>query len=262
MNILTFDILNPFKEIAHFCTTREGGVSMGNFSSFNISPFSGDSAENFEQNLHILSLQTEIPTDSFIFPFQTHDDKTLIIDSKFLKFNREEKANALKGIDALITAEPDICIGVTTADCVPLLLFDCKQKVIAAVHAGWRGTCARLIQKTLSEMQENFGTNPQDAFVLIGPSISSDVYEVGRELLTNFAQAHFPVNDIFTERNEKLYLDLWEANRFLLLESGVPASQIGISGICTYTAHDKFFSARRLGIKSGRMYSGIVLKKS
>ena len=125
-----------------------------------------------------------------------------------------------------------------------------------------RGTCARLIQKTLSKMQENFGTNPQDAFVLIGPSISSDVYEVGRELLTNFAQAHFPVNDIFTERNEKLYLDLWEANRFLLLESGVPASQIGISGICTYTAHDKFFSARRLGIKSGRMYSGIVLKKS
>lgn len=262
MHTLTFDILNPFKEIAHFCTTREGGVSMGNFSSFNISPFSGDSAENFEQNLHILSLQTEISTDSFIFPFQTHDDKTLIIDSKFLKFNHEEKTNALKGIDALITAEPDICIGVTTADCVPLLLFDCKQKVIAAVHAGWRGTCARLIQKTLSEMQENFGTNPQDAFVLIGPSISSDVYEVGHELMTKFAEAHFPVNDIFTERNEKLYLDLWEANRFLLLESGVPASQIGISGICTYTAHDKFFSARRLGIKSGRMYSGIVLKKS
>ena len=176
---------------------------MGNFSSFNISPFSGDSAENFEQNLNILSLQTEIPTDSFIFPFQTHDDKTLIIDSKFLLLDSEEKAEALKGIDALITAEPDICIGVTTADCVPLLLFDCKQKVIAAVHAGWRGTCARLIQKTLSVMQQNFGTNPQDAFVLIGPSISSDVYEVGRELMTIFAEAQFPVNDIFTERNEK-----------------------------------------------------------
>ena len=83
MNILTFDILNPFKEIAHFCTTREGGVSMGNFLSFNISPFSGDSAENFEQNLNILSLQTEIPTDSFIFPFQTHDDKTLISTVNF-----------------------------------------------------------------------------------------------------------------------------------------------------------------------------------
>jgi len=68
MHTLTFDILNPFKEIAHFCTTREGGVSMGNFSSFNISPFSGDSAENFDQNLLILSQQTEIQTDNFVFP--------------------------------------------------------------------------------------------------------------------------------------------------------------------------------------------------
>lgn len=108
-------------------------------------------------------------------------------------------------------------------------------------------------------MQQNFGTNPTEVFVLIGPSISSEVYEVGPELLTNFAHAGFPENRIFTKRSEKLYLDLWEANRFLLLESGVPDLQIGISGICTYSTHDKFFSARRLGIKSGRMYSGIVL---
>ena len=69
--ILTFDILNSFKEIAHFCTTRDGGVSMGSFSSFNVSPFSGDSTENFNRNLQILSQKTEIPTDSFIFPLQT-----------------------------------------------------------------------------------------------------------------------------------------------------------------------------------------------
>lgn len=259
--ILTFDILNSFKEIAHFCTTRDGGVSMGSFSSFNVSPFSGDSTENFNRNLQILSQKTEIPTDSFIFPLQTHADKTLIIDSEFLMLGSEEKANALKGIDALITAEQNICIGVTTADCVPLLLFDHKQKVIAAVHAGWRGTCARLVQKTLNEMQLNFGTNPMDVFVLIGPSISSEVYEVGRELTKNFAEAGFPVNKIFTERADKLFLDLWEANRFLLLESGIPDAQIGISGICSFSSHENFFSARRLGIKSGRMYSGIVLKK-
>ena len=159
---------------------------MGNFSSFNISPFSGDSAENFDQNLQILSRQTEIPTDNFIFPFQTHDDKIQLIDSKFLLLGSEEKAEALKGIDALITAEPDICIGVTTADCVPLLLFDCKQKVIAAVHAGWRGTIKQITAKAIQKMQEEFGTRPENCFAYVGTCIDEKNFEVGIEVADEF----------------------------------------------------------------------------
>lgn len=257
---ITFDILNSFKEIAHFCTTRQGGVSDGNFSFFNMSPYSGDSNDNFKRNLEILSQESNIEAKNFIFPFQTHHDKTLVIDNIFLQLSDNEKANALNGIDAVITNQKGICIGVTTADCVPMLIFDSKQKAIAAVHAGWRGTQARIVQKTLAIMHEKFGTAPHDIFVLIGPSISPEVYEVGHELISTFVQADFPINDIFAERNEKLFLDLWEANRYLLIESGVPATQIHISGICTYTKHTNFFSARRLGIKSGRMYSGIALK--
>ncbi|MBN2766875.1 MAG: peptidoglycan editing factor PgeF [Paludibacteraceae bacterium] len=258
--IVTFDILKPFSEIAHFCTTRQGGVSEGNFSSFNISPFSGDSADNFCSNLQILSHKTGISTNKFVFPFQTHEDKILTIDSHFQHKSLHDKQQALKGIDAIITREKGICIGVTTADCVPILIFDRKQKVIAAVHAGWRGTCARLVEKTIKEMQKTCGTNTKDIFALIGPSISPVVYEVGPELQTLFREADFPVEKIFSEKNEKFLLDLWEANRYLLTENAVPISQIEVSGICTYTEHNNFFSARRLGIKSGRMYSGIALK--
>ncbi len=256
----TFDIFKPFNEIAHFCTTRNGGVSKGNFSSFNITPYSGDDNDNYLQNLQILSAETNIPTENFIFPCQTHEDNVLIIDKDFLHKNIEQKFQALQAIDALITSEKGYCIGVTTADCVPVLLFDAKEKIVAAVHAGWRGTQARLVQKTIAEMHKHFGSLPQNIFALIGPSISAQVYEVGPELIALFEQTGFDIHSIFEERNGKLFLDLWEANRQMLVDSGVSATQIQISGICSYTQYQNFFSARRLGINSGRMYSGIMLR--
>lgn len=258
--LLTFEIFNSFGEIVHFCTSRQAGVSEGNFSSFNLSALSGDKPENFHQNLRILSEETEISIENFIFPFQTHEDMILVIDEDFKGLTHKEKTAALHGVDALITKEKGICIGITTADCVPVLMFDRKRKVIAAVHAGWRGTCARLLQKTIAKMHETYESNPKDIFALIGPSISAEVYQVGHELINAFSLAGFEFNTIFTERSGKLFLDLWEANRQMLVDSGVSATQIQISGICSYTQYQNFFSARRLGINSGRMYSGIMLR--
>ncbi len=258
--LLTFDVFGSFSEIIHFCTTRHGGVSTGNFASFNLSPFVGDRAENFQNNLHILSKQTGISAENFIFPYQTHSEKILIIDSDFLNDSADIKKDKLQGVDAVITNAKNICIGVTTADCVPILLFDRNKKVIAAVHAGWRGTQALLVKKVISCMNKKFSSNSQNIYALIGPSISAEVYEVGSELITLFEKADFDVNSIFSKRNGKLFLNLWEANRQLLIECGVPSSQIQISGICTYIQHQNFFSARSLGIDSGRMFNGIILK--
>ena len=109
-------------------------------------------------------------------------------------------------------------------------------------------------------MQEQFGCQPQHINVVIGPSISGTVYNVGNELIDNFSSAGFPVAEIFNTNNELIYLDLWRANQWLLESMGVPADHIQISEICTYTQHEKFFSARRLGLKSGRMLSAIMLK--
>jgi len=258
--MINYPVLSQFPELLHFCTTRHGGVSSGDYSAFNISPYSGDSAENQQHNLRILAKELKLLPQQIVFPYQTHSDKIRIITDDFLHFSPAQKTEYLNGIDALITNVPTICVGVTTADCVPILIYDAVNKAIAVAHAGWRGTCARIVQKTLQLMHDVFGTKPNDVYTSIGVSISPDVYEVGGELIVTFENANFPVNEIFIRRDDKLYLDLWNANKWLLLQSGVPESQIEIAGICSFKQSDNFFSARKFGLKSGRMLSGIMLK--
>jgi YfiH family protein len=166
----------------------------------------------------------------------------------------------LEGVDALITNLSQVCIGVTTADCVPVLLFDKVNNVIAAVHAGWRGTCSRIVEKTIQLMITIFGTEPNNVFASIGVSISPEVYNVGHELIEEFEKAKFPVKEIFNSSENQLFLDLWKANKWLLMQTGVPENQIEIAGICSFTNSNDYFSARKLCIKSGRMLSGIMLK--
>jgi YfiH family protein len=258
MELITFDLLNKFSKIAHFCTTRQGGVSVGNYASMNMSPFSGDNVEHQSENLNLL--KKKLNSTDLIIPFQTHGTEIGIINEDFIQKNFAERADLLNGVDALITKEPNVCIGVTTADCVPLIFYDPQLEVIAVAHAGWRGTCGRIAEKVVKRMQEEFGSHPQHINVVIGPSISGTVYNVGNELIDNFSSAGFPVAEIFNTNNELIYLDLWKANQWLLESMGVPADHIQISEICTYTQHEKFFSARRLGLKSGRMLSAIMLK--
>ena len=260
--MITYHLFDKQNEIAHFCTSLEGGVSVGNYASFNLSPFSGDNPIHFEINLQLLADKLGIIPDKIIIPFQTHETEIRHIDRKFLNLPAAEKKEHLSGIDALITNCPNVCIGITTADCVPLLFFDPVQKVIAAAHAGWRGTCGRIAEKTVLAMISLYNCLPENILVTIGPSISAQVYNVGKELIENFKSARFEASEIFETRNEVIFLDLWKANRSSLLSAGIQPHHIETSGICTFTEHEKFFSARRLGIKSGRMLSGIMLKKT
>jgi YfiH family protein len=256
----TYNSLIKYTEIAHFCTDRNGGASMGNYASFNMSPFSGDDPVNVTRNRLTLCVQLGIGFEKLIIPFQTHGTEIIEIDNSFLKLPERKKTQLLYGIDGLITRLPGVCIGITTADCVPLIFFDPQKQVIAVAHAGWRGTCARIGKKTILSMVEKFGCNPANILVVIGPSISPKVYEVGKEVVDKFEQSGFDNSVLVTIRNQSFYLDLWMANRLTLEEAGVLPENIETSGICTFTEHERFFSARRLGIKSGRILSGIMLK--
>jgi hypothetical protein len=258
--MISYRILEKYLDIVQFCTTREGGASQSKFSSLNLSPFSGDNPVHFHQNKQILCEKFGINPDKLIIPFQTHGTEIREINETFFQLSNEHKSEFLNGIDALITNLKSVCIGVTTADCVPLQFYDPIKKVIAVAHAGWRGTCGRIAEKAVIKMTENFGCDPTDILVTIGPSISVSVYEVGKELIENFENAGFDSSEIFEYHDNKIYLDLWQANRISLENSGILPENIEISGICTYTEHEKFFSARRLGIKSGRMLTGIMLK--
>ncbi len=235
-----------------FSTTRKGGVSTGNYSSFNISYYCNDRLKNVQENRNRLSLLLDIPSERIIVPRQVHLTAVQAVTS-------HTKNTDLEDIDAVITNERQLCIGISTADCVPILLYDTTKQAIGAVHAGWRGTVGKIVCKTIQKMQEHYNSFPQDLKAIIGPSISKEAFEVGDEVYDAFATAGFTMSEI-AERREKWHIDLWAANFKLLVATGVKMENISVANICTYNHYDTFFSARRLGINSGRIYTGILLK--
>ena len=244
--------------VSAFSTSRTSGYSKGVYAAFNISPYTGDEPQNIARNKAALVEILQISPENLIFPYQTHDDKVLLIDNDFLLLPSNNKTALLHGIDALICNVKHICIGVNTADCVPILLFDTQNNVSAAIHAGWRGVVKNIVSKTIAKMTSEFGTKPQELHAAIGPCISGKVYEVGAELLTEFENAGFDNSQIFLEN--PLRVDLVRATEIQLTNAGLANANIYKSNICTYTQSEHYFSARKLGIKSGRCFSGIVMR--
>jgi YfiH family protein len=178
----------------------------------------------------ILSLKKE---DIFL-PIQKHTDKVLI-----LKDNLKPKI-----ADAVITQQKDILIGVQTADCVPILLFDRKRSIVGAVHAGWRGTAVQIVKKTVKSMSEFFNSSPEDIIVAIGPSIRWRCYEVGYEVKDAICKATGEGTYYWKKNEKKYYLDLTSANMLQISSLGIPEKNIWISNECTYCNPDKYYSYR------------------
>ena len=249
--MLEYGIMKPYFNISCFSTTRHGGCGEGAYATFNCTYYCGDYPESVKANLEILAASLPKRPQFFVIPRQTHTTNVRVIKDI-------PTQEALQDVDAVVTHLKDFCLCVSTADCVPVLLYDASKEVIAAVHAGWRGTVGRIVEKTLEVMKTEYGTEGKDVIACIGPSISLESFEVGDEVYVAFVGAGFEMNRI-ARRYEKWHLDLWEANRLQLLAHGVLPEHIEVAGICTYQNHEDFFSARRLGIKSGRILSGIML---
>lgn len=198
---------------------------------------------------------------SVVQAHQVHGDKIAYANNSSL--TRED----LEGIDALITDVPGVAVGARTADCIPVLLYDRVHRAVAAVHAGWRGTVLGISTKVLREMNSRFGTNPADVRAVIGPGIGPDSFQVGEEVVEAFRKAGFPMESIHSFRGPRIpdtmqgghHIDLWMANRWLLTESGLMETNIQTVGLCTYTLNDRFYSARREGIRCPRIITAIRL---
>ncbi|NDV65432.1 peptidoglycan editing factor PgeF [Bacteroides sp. 224] len=260
--MLGYEMLSMYPNISHFVTTRNGGSGTGNYTSFNCSPYCGDEAEVVKHNQELLRQGLSQPDAQLIIPRQTHGADIGVIDEVFLNSSEEEQRKLLDSKDAVVTNQKGCCVCVSTADCVPLLLYDQKQQVVAAVHAGWRSTVSCIVAKTLKLMQEVYKTKGEDVVVTIGPSISLISFEVGEEVYKAFDVVGFDMNRISYRDQDsgKPHINLQEANRMQLIDFGIPQSQIELANICTYINHEDFFSARRLGIDSGRMLSGIMIR--
>ena len=252
---------NLHTQVTAFSTTRNGGVSKGDYASMNCTPYTGDDIEAVQRNQQLLCTALHIEKEQLIIPYQTHSVNALVIDKEFLQQNAEKRNEQLQNIDALITQEKGVCLCVSTADCTPILLYDRKQQVIAAIHAGWRGSVNYIVRETLEQMNRLYNTQGEDIFAAIGPCIGFDAFEVGDEVYDAFKQNDFPMEYIsgWKPETHKWHIDLQMANSVQLIDFGVPTEQIDICDICTFTHYDKFFSARRLGIKSGRILSGIFM---
>jgi YfiH family protein len=145
-----------------------------------------------------------------------------------------------------------------------VILFDRRNGAIAAIHAGWKGTVERITEKTVVEMERQFGSSPGDMLAGIGPAISASHYEVGHEVADRFREQGFDLSDaaLFPRKNpaSKYHVDLKEINRRELIRLGVPENRIEKSTLCTFEREDLFFSARRQTVHSGRMLTGIMMR--
>ena len=237
--------------VTAFSTTRQGGCSTGNYAAFNINGYCGDDEVHIAANKVALCGLLGIDSNRLVMPHQVHDCVVRRID--------EPQQGVIEGVDAVMTDVPQLCIGVSTADCIPVLLYDSTHRAVSAVHAGWRGTVLRIVQKAVEAMHNAYGTAPADLQAVIGPGISLDSFEVGDEVYDQFLSAGFDMQPI-SRRDAKWHIDLPMCNRLQLMEAGIPSNNIQMTNICTYQQYDRYFSARRLGIQSGRIYTGILIK--
>ncbi len=203
-----------------------------------------------------------IDDSRLVIPHQTHTDRILEIKEEFFDRTGDERKEMLEGIDAVYTRVPGVCIGVSTADCIPILLFDPVEKVAAAVHAGWRGTVRRIVKKTIKEMEEAYGVNPESIRAVIAPGISMASFEVGDEVYQEFCDAGFDMSDI-ARKYQKWHINLKECNRQQLMECGVKLWNIYVESLCTCEHTDILFSARveqKEGEKCGRNFNAVMIK--
>lgn len=264
-NLLLFNLFANEEGIAHFSSTRQGGVSKGAYASLNTGNFSDDSPLNIHENRKIIARMFYKSMDDFVIPHQTHGTNVLTINQDFLSLDHASAIETLYGVDAVITDEEGIFLCVTTADCVPVLLYDKKQGVVAAIHAGWKGTVGRIVEKCIQAMRRDYGSLPKDILTGIGPAISQSRYEVGDEVVGQFVSNGFDLSDdMVCYRNKattKCHINLKEVNRRELIRLGVPEAQIEVCDLCTYENQEYFFSARRQSIHSGRMLTGIAKER-
>ena len=259
--------------VTAFTTTRHGGYSQGEYGEMNVNPWVGDDPEAVRKNQQLLCNELGLPDNShLVIPHQVHGTELLHISSDILSLSPKERTQRLDGIDGVTTDIRGIAIGVSTADCVPILLYDKEHHAASAVHAGWRGCVGRIILKAIRTMEELYGSQANQIKALIGPCIMKQSYQVKADVMEQFRKTGYDVRD-FSSPTTATYpqavakkpeatswnLDLVQFCNIELVNAGISQGNILKAQKNTYEQPDNLFSARRQGIASGRLFTGIIL---
>jgi YfiH family protein len=247
MDFYKFKCFEKYSYLIHAVTNR----SMNFPYDFSMALHTGENKNKIIGNRKIIA--SHLKSDEnlhFIVANQTHSDHIKIITKKEAK-GWESLEDAVEDCDALITNVKGIVLTILTADCVPVLLYDNEKKVVAAVHAGWKGTKANIVAKTVLKMKEIYACNPENIVAAVAPSIGSCCYEVGEDVAKYF----FDILKGVTKREDKYMLDLPYINKYQLLESGLKEEHIEMSNVCTACDFERYFSYRKEKGCSGRFMS-------
>lgn len=261
--------------LRHGFSTRFGGVSTVYATSrsevpgqpdldLNLGWTKDDDAANvIENRSRLVAAATGTSATPLISLRQIHSAETLVVpDAVSVAGFVDEEGRAKREADGLITAAPGLLLGVQAADCVPVLVADTRNRVVAAFHAGWRGTAARIVEQGIARLAAEFGSSPGDLIAAVGPSIGVCCYTIGEEVRAAFTTGFSYGEALFrADSGKRLRLDLWEANRRQLLDSGIAAEKISVVGECTGCAglpdRRRYFSHRCEAGFTGRMMNVI-----
>lgn len=261
LKYIAFQNLENTNMVKHCITTRLGGVSTGVYAELNMSFTRGEEKEKVLQNYDIVCDALDFDKNSFVLCHQTHTTNIRVVTENDRGMG-VTKQSVIKDTDGLITNISGIQLTVFSADCTPILLLDPVNKAVGAIHAGWRGTVNSIAQKAIEKMTENYGTNSKDIIAGIGPSIGQCCFQVDEPVVKEFRQKLYFANDVIINDTvpERYKIDLWETNKRILINCGVPEKNIELSNICTMCHTDLFYSHRVMGNERGNMAGIIALK--
>lgn len=259
---LTYPALEELSGFVHAFSTRLGGISEGIYSSMNLSFTRGDDENSVMENYRRLAEAVGFSVENIVTSDQTHTANVRVI-TEADRGNGITKPRPYTDVDGMITNVPGLVLATFYADCVPLYFIDPVRKAIGLSHSGWRGTAAHIGAVTVRKMQEEYGSLPEDIYGAIGPSICQECYEVSEDVILEF-QKTFPEQswrDLFYRKeNGKYQLNLWEANRQIMLEAGLIEEHISLPGLCTCCNPEFLFSHRASRGKRGNLgaFLGII----
>lgn len=263
--VLYFPALEQGGAVKHFYTTRFGGVSEGYLSSLNFGFNRGDDPAHVMENYRRVAKAFGTDIGHLVLSHQTHGTIVRRAEPEDAGVGLTQSMEGHPGwesVDGLVTNVPGLVLGIFTADCVPVLFADPVHRAVGACHSGWRGTVGRICARTVQKMEQEFGTDPGDLVVDIGPSICQEHYEVSEEVADCFRR-EFPGHEGeilgYAGNPGHQQLDLWEACRITLMDAGVPAEQISVTDICTACNPDLLFSHRASHGKRGNIGAFIEL---
>ena len=257
---LSFGLLEACDFVKQGFSTRMGGVSEGDCASMNLGFSRGDERERVMENYRRMAAALDMPMERMVLSKQTHTTNVRVVTEADAG-NGIVRPLPYTDVDGLVTNVENLPLVTFYADCVPLYFVDPVNRAIGLSHSGWRGTVNRMGLHTLNRMAEEYGTKPDQVLACVGPSICRDCYEVSLDVALEFRQAVGEKAELLLDEktNGKFQLDLWEANRQILLEAGVREEHLAVTDLCTCCNPTLLFSHRASGGKRGNLAAFLCL---